>query len=153
MPEPLRDVADLLRSRGLRVTAPRIAVLDAITGMGGHPDADDVRTEVTRRIGSVSTQAVYDTLHALTRAGLLRRIEPAGHPARYETRVDDNHHHLICRACGATRDVDCATGHAPCLDPASRDGFVIDEAEIVFWGLCGDCARAGDPTTTTEGTR
>jgi Fur family transcriptional regulator, stress-responsive regulator len=157
VPEPLRDVAALLRERGLRVTAPRIAVLDAIAGMG-HPDAEDVRAEVARRLGSVSTQAIYDTLRTLTAAGLLRRIEPAGHPARYETRVADNPHHLICRSCGATRDVDCATGHAPCLEPSERGGFVVDEAEIVFWGLCGTCADAATGTTatnttTTEGMR
>ena len=151
MPEPLRDAADMLRSRGLRVTAPRIAVLGVIHGMS-HPDAEHVRSEVTRRIGSVSTQAVYDTLHTLTRAGLLRRIEPAGHPARYETRVDDNHHHLICRACGATRDVDCNMGHAPCLEPSARSGFAVDEAEVTFWGLCGNCATA-TPTTHDEGNR
>ncbi|HMN98688.1 MAG TPA: Fur family transcriptional regulator [Miltoncostaeaceae bacterium] len=152
MPEPLRDVVELLRSHGLRATAPRIAVLDAIVGMG-HPDADAVRAEVTRRIGSVSTQAVYDTLHALTDAGLLRRIEPAGHPARYETRVGDNHHHLICRACGTTRDVDCAAGHAPCLEPSAHGGFVVDEAEVIYWGLCADCAAVASRTTTsTEGT-
>lgn len=151
MPEPLRDVADLLRARGMRVTAPRIAVLDAIHGMG-HPGAEEVRAEVARRLGSVSTQAVYDTLHSLTAAGLLRRIEPAGHPARYETRVGDNHHHLICRACGVTRDVDCVAGHTPCLEPSGHGGFVVDEAEVVFWGLCGDCAGA-TTTTTTDGTR
>lgn len=149
MPEPLRDVAVTLRARGLRATAPRIAVLDAIRGMG-HPDAEAVRAEVARRLGSVSTQAVYDTLHALTDAGLLRRIEPAGHPARYETRTGDNHHHLICRACGATRDVDCAAGHTPCLDPAAHGGFMVDEAEIVFWGLCPDCHDHHDDPTTDE---
>ena len=152
MPEPLHDVVGLIRSRGLRATAPRIAVLDAIAGMG-HPDAEAVRAEVARRLGSVSTQAVYDTLHALTDAGLLRQIEPAGHPARYETRVGDNHHHLICRACGTTRDVDCAMGHAPCLEPSTHGGFVVDEAEVIYWGLCADCAaRSGDTTPTTEGT-
>jgi Fur family ferric uptake transcriptional regulator len=151
VPEPLRDVAELLRARGLRATAPRIAVLDAIAGMG-HPDAEAVRAEVARRLGSVSTQAVYDTLHALTDAGLLRRIEPAGHPARYETRIGDNHHHLICRACGMTRDVDCAVGHAPCVAPSAHRGFVIDEAEVIYWGLCADCAAAPAPETTIEGT-
>ncbi len=151
MPEPLRDVAGILRARGLRATAPRIAVLDAIRGMG-HPDAEDVRAEVARRLGSVSTQAVYDTLHALTDAGLLRRIEPAGHPARYETRVADNHHHLICRRCGATRDVDCAVGHAPCLEPGAGGGFLVDEAEVVFWGICPDCRTETDTPPTREDT-
>jgi Fur family transcriptional regulator, stress-responsive regulator len=141
--EPLSEVAALLRASGLRVTAPRVAVLDAIAGMG-HPDAEDVRAEVARRLGSVSTQGVYDTLRALTAAGLLRRIEPAGHPARFETRVADNHHHLVCRSCGATHDVDCVTGHTPCLEPSARHGFAVDEAEVIFWGLCGDCAPATD---------
>ena len=149
-PAPLRDVAELLRERGMRATAPRVAVLDAIVGMG-HPDAEAVRAEVARRLGTVSTQAVYDTLHALTAAGLLRRIEPAGHPARYETRVGDNHHHLICRSCGTTRDVDCAAGHAPCLEPSAHGGFVVDEAEVIYWGLCASCAATAR-TSTTEGT-
>jgi len=128
-----------LRAAGLRVTASRLAVLDAVSGLAGHPDAAEVVTEARRRRGSVSIQAVYDGLRALTAAGLLRRIEPAGHPARYETRVGDNHHHLVCRRCGATQDVDCAHGAAPCLEPASDHGFAVDEAEVVFWGLCPDC--------------
>ena len=140
-PAPLRDVAELLRERGMRATAPRVAVLDAIVGMG-HPDAEAVRAEVARRLGTVSTQAVYDTLHALTAAGLLRRIEPAGHPARYETRVGDNHHHLVCRSCGATVDVDCVQGAAPCLDPDTTYGFAIEEAEVTFWGICPACLPA-----------
>jgi Fur family ferric uptake transcriptional regulator len=130
-----------------------VAVLHAIAQMPGHPDAEAVRTSVADRLGSVSTQAVYDTLHTLTAAGLLRRIEPAGHPARYETRVEDNHHHLICRACGVTRDVDCVTGHAPCLAPSASAGFVVDEAEVIFWGLCAGCAASTETTTTTEGNR
>ena len=137
----------MLRARGLRVTAPRVAVLDVLRAAPGHPDADEVRRAVARRLGSVSTQAVYDSLHALADAGLLRRIEPAGHPARYESRVDDNHHHLICRACGLTRDVPCATGHVPCLAPTDAGGFAIDEAEVIFWGLCADCRTH----STTEG--
>ena len=140
MSADVHDAAALLRGRGLRVTASRVAVLDVIGSMEGHPDADAVRVAVTERLGSVSTQAVYDILHSLTEAGLLRSIEPAGHPARYETRVGDNHHHLVCRSCGLTRDVDCAGDGAPCLAPLQHEGFVIDEAEIVFWGLCSDCA-------------
>jgi Fur family ferric uptake transcriptional regulator len=147
------EVAERLRARGLRVTAPRVAVLHAIRQMPGHPDAEAVRAAVADRLGSVSIQAVYDTLHALTSAGLLRRIEPAGHPARYETRVDDNHHHMICRVCGITRDIDCVTGHAPCLEPSEAGGFVVDEAEVIFWGVCGDCAASTETTTTTEGNR
>lgn len=150
MVDRLDRVANRLRSSGLRVTAPRVAVLDVVTGLADHPDAEAVRAAVARRLGSVSTQAVYDTLHTLTSAGLLRRIEPAGHPARYETRVDDNHHHLICRGCGLTRDVDCAAGHAPCLDPSERGGFAVDEAEIIFWGSCPACRDAETPTKGTS---
>ena len=146
---PLDDVAELLRRRGLRVTAPRVAVLDVLRRLPGHPDAETVRAAVAERLGSVSTQAVYDILHVLTDAGLLRRIEPAGHPARYETRVGDNHHHLICRGCGMTRDVDCTVGHAPCIEPSAAGDFAVDQAEIVFWGLCAGCR---DQTTATKGT-
>lgn len=145
MPERLHDVTERLRSHGLRVTAPRVAVLDVLAQMSDHPDAETIRVAVTHRLGSVSIQAVYNTLHTLTDAGLLRCIEPAGHPARYETRVGDNHHHLICRTCGETRDVDCATGHAPCLDPSERGGFVIDEAEVIFWGTCPRCSQPSIP--------
>ena len=148
MPSSLHDPAALLRRHGLRATAPRVAVLEVLTSTPGHPDAEAVRAAVSDRLGSVSTQAVYDILHTLTQIGLLRRIEPAGHPARYETRVGDNHHHLICRSCGETRDVDCAIGHAPCLDPSEVHDFVVDEAEVIFWGLCPRCHA----TTTTRGT-
>lgn len=115
-----------------------MAVLAEVQGRP-HSDADTIATGVRERIGSVSTQAVYDVLRALTDVRLVRRIEPAGSPARYEARVGDNHHHLICRQCGAIRDVDCAVGEAPCLAPSSTHGFDIDEAEVVFWGLCPDC--------------
>lgn len=131
-----------LREHGLRVTASRLAVLDAVADLGGHPDAAAVADAVRARLGTVSLQAVYDGLRALNEAGLLRRIEPAGHPARYETRVADNHHHLVCRGCGAAEDVDCVLGHAPCLAPGQDHGFTIDEAEVVFWGLCPTCAAA-----------
>ncbi|MGK8487857.1 Fur family transcriptional regulator [Nocardia asiatica] len=127
-----------LRAAGLRVTAPRIAVLNAVAARP-HADADTVAATVREALGSVSTQAVYDVLHACVRAGILRRIEPAGSSALYETRIGDNHHHLVCRSCGAVVDVDCAVGAAPCLDPSDAHGFVIDEAEVVFWGLCPTC--------------
>lgn len=134
------DVA-ALRDAGLRVTAPRLAVLTAVAEHP-HADADTVLSLAREQLGSVSVQAVYDVLHALTRAGLLNQIEPAGHPARFERRVGDNHHHVVCRACGAVADVDCATGHAPCLIPSSDHGFSIDTAEVLYWGTCPDCKAA-----------
>jgi Fe2+ or Zn2+ uptake regulation protein len=133
-----------LRDAGLRVTAPRVAVLAEMAD-GKHVTADQVALAVRGRLGTISTQAVYDVLGALTRAGLLRRIEPAGSPARYETRVGDNHHHVVCRSCGAIADVDCVVGEPPCLSPASAGGFVIDEAEVTFWGLCPDCQTTSKP--------
>ncbi len=134
------DFAGAIRTAGLRVTTPRVAVLSEVTE-GEHMTADDVAHAVRDRVGTVSTQAVYDVLGALTRAGLVRRIEPAGSPARYETRVGDNHHHVVCRSCGAITDVDCVIGDPPCLSPADASGFVIDEAEVTFWGLCPTCQR------------
>ncbi len=128
----------LLRTHGLRVTRPRLAVLDVLT-QGGHLEVDDITRQVRARIDSVSTQAVYDVLGALSRAGLARRIEPAGSPARFEARVGDNHHHIVCRSCGAIEDVDCAVGERPCLDPGVGHGFEVDEAEVTFWGLCPAC--------------
>lgn len=129
---------DQLRGAALRITGPRVAVL---TEVHDHPhaDVDTIARRVRERLGSVSTQAVYDALRVLTEAGLLRRIEPAGSPARFEARVGDNHHHVVCRSCGAMRDVDCATGDAPCLDASNDSGFVIDEAEVTYWGVCPDC--------------
>ena len=127
-----------LRSAGLRVTRPRLAVLDVLHD-GGHLDVDEIATRVRGRIESVSTQAVYDVLGALSRAGLARRIEPAGSPARYEARVGDNHHHVVCRGCGEIADIDCAIGEAPCLDPDTARGYQVDEAEVTFWGLCPGC--------------
>ncbi|KAB1924348.1 Fur family transcriptional regulator [Micromonospora arida] len=129
---------ELLRSRGLRVTRPRLAVLDVLAG-GGHLEVDEITRRVRERLDSVSTQAVYDVLGALSRAGLSRRIEPAGSPARYEARVGDNHHHVVCRGCGEIADIDCAVGSAPCLEPNSAHGFEVDEAEVTFWGLCPGC--------------
>lgn len=133
--------AELLRARGMRVTRPRVAVLEVLAG-GGHLEVDEIATAVRTRLDSVSTQAVYDVLGALSRAGLARRIEPAGSPARFEARVGDNHHHVVCRVCGAIADVDCAHGAAPCLDPVGAGGFVVDEAEVTFWGLCPPCQQA-----------
>jgi Fur family ferric uptake transcriptional regulator len=131
-----------IRDRGLKVTASRLAVLRAVDELGGHPDAAAIAIHARERLGSVSTQAIYDGLHALEGAGLLRRIAPAGSPARYETRVGDNHHHLVCRSCGAAEDVVCAKGETPCLHPVDDNGFVIDEAEVIYWGLCASCTRA-----------
>ncbi|UIJ34202.1 Fur family transcriptional regulator [Allobranchiibius huperziae] len=127
-----------LRAAQLRVTAPRVAVLEELSSRP-HADADDLVMAVRERLGSVSVQAVYDVLRALTAAGLVRRIEPAGHPARYETRTGDNHHHVVCRSCGAVGDVDCAVGPAPCLEASNPDGFTIDEAEVIYWGHCSEC--------------
>nr|WP_042184586.1 Fur family transcriptional regulator [Kibdelosporangium sp. MJ126-NF4]CEL16390.1 Transcriptional regulator, FUR family [Kibdelosporangium sp. MJ126-NF4]CTQ94314.1 Transcriptional regulator, FUR family [Kibdelosporangium sp. MJ126-NF4] len=127
-----------LRATGLRVTAPRLAVL-ALLSERPHSTADQVAGGVREVLGSVSTQAVYDVLNVFTASNLVRRIEPAGSPARYETRIGDNHHHLVCRQCGRAEDVDCVIGPAPCLSPSDLAGFVIDEAEVVFWGLCPHC--------------
>lgn len=133
---------ELLRSRGLRVTRPRLAVLEVLDE-GGHFDVDQIAQRVRARLDSVSTQAIYDVLNALARVGLARRIEPAGSPALYERRTGDNHHHVVCRGCGAVADIDCVVGGAPCLDPSAPPaGFVIDEAEVTFWGLCSACQAA-----------
>ncbi len=133
------DPQEALQRVGLRVTASRLAVLSAILGEGQHRDADAVATEARKRLGTLSTQAVYDNLHVLEEAGLIRRIQPSGHPARYEARVGDNHHHIVCRCCGLTADVDCAVGYAPCLEPSTTHGFVVQEAEVIFWGICPQC--------------
>lgn len=125
------------------MTAPRVAVLNALAA-APHSAADDVASRVRQELGSVSTQAVYDVLHACVKAGLVRRIEPAGSSARYETRTGDNHHHLVCRVCGRVADVDCAVGEKPCLEPSDLDGFAVDEAEVVFWGVCADCQVGAD---------
>jgi Fe2+ or Zn2+ uptake regulation protein len=150
------ELEALLRAAPMRVTRPRLAVLQAVMDEP-HVDADTViRRLRADDAGPVSHQAVYDVLRVLTEAGLLRRIQPAGATARYEARVDDNHHHLVCRGCGAIVDVECATGRAPCLHASEDHGFVVDEAEVVFWGTCPRCAAASTSTTdrrTTEGTR
>jgi Fur family ferric uptake transcriptional regulator len=128
-----------LREAGLRVTAPRVAVLRVLAEANDHPRVDQVLDRVRSSGVSISTQAGYDVCEALHRVSLARRIEPAGGPARYEARVGDNHHHLVCRSCGTAADVDCAVGAAPCLDPSDAAGFVVDEAEVTFWGLCPAC--------------
>jgi Fe2+ or Zn2+ uptake regulation protein len=140
------DLADRLRGHGLKATAPRVAVLEAVEALGGHPDADAIARHARERLGTLSTQAVYDNLRVLTELGMLRRIEPAGSPARYETRVGDNHHHVVCRRCGATRDIDCVVGAAPCLEPSSTGGFSVDEAEVTFWGLFPACNQGAHPS-------
>ena len=132
------ELAAALRNGGLRVTGPRLAVLSVVTE-GGHMTAEQVALAARERVGAVSTQAVYDVLGALTRGGFIRRIEPAGSPARYESRVGDNHHHVVCRSCGAIADVDCVIGGPPCVTPVDDGDFVIDEAEVTFWGVCPDC--------------
>ncbi len=132
------DNHGLLRRHGLQVTPQRLAVLRAVSD-GPHRTADDIHKVVRAEIGAISRQAVYDALAALTDRGLLRRIQPAGSPARYENRVGDNHHHLICRSCGRMVDVDCAVGDTPCLTAADDAGYEIDEAEVVYWGRCPDC--------------
>jgi Fe2+ or Zn2+ uptake regulation protein len=128
----------LLRTAGLRVTAPRIAVLEALEVLP-HADAETVARAVRDRLGTVSTQAVYDVLAALCRTSLVRRIEPAGSPALFERQHGDNHHHVVCRRCGAVDDVECVPQAAPCLTPDQTHGFVIDEAEVTFWGICPRC--------------
>lgn len=127
-----------LREVSLRVTRPRLAVMRALEARP-HADTETVIDAVRRDLGAVSHQAVYDVLAALTQAGLVRRIQPAGAVARYEVRVGDNHHHVVCRSCGAIGDVDCAVGHAPCLTASDDRGFTIDEAEVVYWGTCSAC--------------
>ena len=134
VPEP----AELLRHRGIQVTAQRLAVLRAVAGQP-HITADGVAEAVRAEIGAISLQSVYDALGVLVAEGLLRRIQPSGSPARFEDRVDDNHHHLICRVCGSMVDVDCAVGSTPCLTAADDRGYEIDEAEVAYWGRCPDC--------------
>ncbi len=135
------DNGALLRRHGLRVTAQRLAVLRAMSDQP-HSSADDIYSVVRAEIGAISRQAVYDALAALTDKGLLRRIQPAGSPARYENRVGDNHHHLICRTCSRMVDVDCAVGYTPCLTAADDSGYEIDEAEVIYWGRCPECVAA-----------
>ena len=147
----ISDPADLLRQHGIQVTAQRLAVLRAVAGQP-HIAADSVAEAVRAEIGAISHQSVYDTLGVLVAEGLIRRIQPAGSPARFEDRVGDNHHHLICRVCGRLVDVDCAAGAAPCLAVADEQGYEIDEAEVAYWGRCPDClaqSRAAAPPEPT----
>ncbi len=138
------DFADTLRSHGVHVTAQRIAVLRAVEARP-HLTADEAAESARRQIGAISKQSVYDTLAVLVEHGLIRRIQPSGSPARFESRVGDNHHHLVCRDCGRLVDVECAVGDAPCLTPVDAKDFAIDEAEVMYWGLCPECsAAAGD---------
>jgi Fur family ferric uptake transcriptional regulator len=134
-------IAGELRGAGLRVTAARVALLETVRD-GDHLGVEAIASGVRDRIGHISLQAVYEALHALTAAGLVRRIEPAGSPARFEGRVADNHHHVVCRSCGAVADVDCAVGEAPCLTASDDHGFSVDEAQVIYWGLCPDCSTA-----------
>jgi Fur family ferric uptake transcriptional regulator len=146
------DTADLervLRAAGLRVTRPRLAVLAAVHAHP-HLDTEALIGAARARLGEVSHQAVYDVLRVLTDQGLVRRIQPQGSVARYEARVGDNHHHLVCRSCGAISDVDCAVGEAPCLTPSADEGFLVDEAEVIYWGRCRSCATATASPPTTD---
>jgi Fur family transcriptional regulator, stress-responsive regulator len=141
----------LLRSTPLRVTVQRIAVLDVL-GRNPHTDIRVLQSLVSQQIGSVSTQTMYDVLAALVRAGLVRRIGPAGSPALFELRGADNHHHVVCRVCGALHDVECGTGEVPCIAPSADHGFIVDEAEVTFWGTCPSCSKLGGadaPSATT----
>ena len=135
------DLTQLLGEHGVQVTAQRLAVLRAVSGRP-HCTANDVAEAVRAEIGAISRQAVYDALGILAEKGLIRRIQPAGSPALYEDRVGDNHHHVICRICGKTVDVDCAVGDTPCLTAAADSGYQIDEAEVIYWGTCPDCLAA-----------
>lgn len=138
------DYAEQLRTADLRVTRPRLAVLEAVQA-NPHADTESIFGAVRAGLPEVSRQAVYDVLAALTVVGLVRRIQPSGSVARYESRVGDNHHHIVCRTCGVIADVDCAVGEAPCLTASDDNGFLLDEAEVIYWGLCQDCS-APDPS-------
>jgi Fur family ferric uptake transcriptional regulator len=143
------ELERMLRGASLRVTRPRVAVLAAVHDHP-HADTNSIIGLVREDLGDVSHQTVYDVLSALAETGLVRRIEPPGSVARYESRVGDNHHHLVCRSCGAIADVDCATGAAPCLTPAEHHGYALDEAEVIYWGLCPGCSATPSPPYTPE---
>lgn len=143
----LADPAGQLRERGIQVTAQRLAVMRAVSA-NPHITADGIADLVRQEIGAISRQSVYDALSVLVTEGLIRRIQPAGSPARFESRVGDNHHHVICRTCGRTSDVDCAVGSAPCLSASNDLGFEIDEAEVIYWGRCPECAANAARHTT-----
>ena len=136
----LTNLADILRQNKVQLTAQRLAVLKAVSSRP-HGTADEIESIVRGEIGAVSRQAIYDALGVLTDKGIIRRIQPARSPARYEDRVDDNHHHLVCRSCGTTVDVPCAVGYRPCLEASDDQGFAIDEAEVIYWGTCPDCRQ------------
>ncbi|MCX4765557.1 transcriptional repressor [Streptomyces sp. NBC_01275] len=146
-PQP-PTTAEELRGAGLRVTAARVALLQTVRE-GDHLGVEAIAAGVRDRVGHISLQAVYEALHALASAGLVRRLEPPGSPALYEGRVGDNHHHLVCRSCGAVVDVDCAVGHAPCLTASDDRGFSIDEAEVIYWGLCPDCSSTAPSSASS----
>ena len=146
------DFQQMLRGASLRVTRPRVAVLGAVAQYP-HADTDSVIRAVRTELPEVSHQTVYDSLNALTAAGLVRRIQPSGSVARYESRVGDNHHHVVCRSCGVIADVDCAVGEAPCLTASEDHGFTIDEAEVIYWGICPDCASGAATPLVTSGSR
>jgi Fur family transcriptional regulator, stress-responsive regulator len=141
------DHAQQLRAAELRVTRPRIAVMDAVH-THPHADTETIFGAVRAGLPEVSRQAVYDVLNALTAVGLVRRIQPSGSVARYEARIGDNHHHVVCRYCGLIADVDCAVGEAPCLIASDDNGFAIDQAEVIYWGLCPDCSAT--PTSRSH---
>ncbi|MCZ8138339.1 MAG: Fur family transcriptional regulator [Armatimonadota bacterium] len=136
-----------LRQTGLRLTQPRLTVLDVLEKEGKHREAEFIWRAAQHRLPTLARQSVYDNLNALVAAGIVRRIEPAGSPALYETRAGDNHHHLVCRRCYTAVDVDCHVGHAPCLEPMATHGFAIDEAEVIFWGICPQC-QSNQPKET-----
>jgi Fur family ferric uptake transcriptional regulator len=148
------EISRAVRSVGLRVTAPRLGVLEVLRRTP-HADTDTVIRLVRAELGSVSSQAIYNVLGTLVRVGLVRRIEPAGSVALYEVRVGDNHHHAVCRSCGATTDIDCAVRRRPCLTPSETHGYLLDEAEVTFWGLCPTCQESpsstGIPATSNHG--
>lgn len=149
VPETI-DIHQLLRHHGVHVTAQRLAIMRALSARP-HATADDLTDDVRAVLGTISRQAVYDSLGVLVDKGIIRRIQPSGSPARYEDRVGDNHHHLICRRCALMFDVDCAVGEVPCLIASDDHGFTIDEAEVIYWGLCPSCSSC--PSDTTSPTR
>ncbi len=151
MTSSVDGVEHLLRHHGVQVTAQRIAIMRAVSGRP-HATADELTDDVRLRIGSISRQAVYDTLGVLVDKHLVRRIQPAGSPARFEDRVDDNHHHLICRNCGTTVDISCAVGEVPCLTADDDHGFAIDEAEVIYWGRCPACQATRSPADSSTAT-
>jgi Fe2+ or Zn2+ uptake regulation protein len=145
----ISDPTALLREHRLRVTAARVAVLSAIARQP-HASADEIANAARDQLGALSTAAVYEVLNSFTDVGLVRRIEPAGSPARYETRTADNHHHAVCRQCGAISDIDCAVGHAPCLEPSNANGFLIEQAEVTWWGICANCNDSASSNDSTS---